>query len=253
MIKFDGKIEKFPNGESKVTIPKHTSDLWVDWLFEGDEEIFQIMLICDAAKRVGRRVQLIMPFIPYQQQDRVMNKGEAFSLKVFTNLLKTCDIKRICVSVPHSDVAPALLDGVTEELTITNQIIFDDSVVIVPDAGAYKRLSKLSNKLVVCNKHRNVLTGEISGTKIDTEALEGYIDAGYTDFVVVDDICIRGGTFIPIANTVKSHPKWNNKKHHLTLQVTHGIFPDGKEKLLDVFDKIEVDYDFYELKKEKTQ
>ena len=250
MITFDGTITKFPNGESKVVVGLGYK---ITWVFEDNSEIFDIMLICDALNREGLRPYLYMPFIPYQQQDRVMEEGQPFSLKVFTELLKSCKLKFLHVCTPHSEVATTLLDGVAEHLMVWQQKVEEHVVVVVPDAGAYKRLSKLSNKLVVCNKTRDISTGNISGTRVDTQALEEYIDAGYTQFHVVDDICIRGGTFIPIAEVIRSHPKWDSSKHTLNLQVVHGVFPDGKEKLLYNFDEIIVEYDFYEMKKEKTQ
>ena len=74
-------------------------------------------------------------------------------------------------------------------------------------------------------KHRDVLTGQITGTSIigEAEAKTG---------IIVDDICDGGRTFIELAKVIrKDYDK-------LILCITHGIFSNGFDELFKYFDQI---------------
>ena len=105
--------------------------------------------------------------------------------------------------------------------------IAGDWVMVIPDMGAYKKAFELIGKLpqglkpvgvTVCTKHRNMNTGEITGTAIvdGRELIKGH------HCVIIDDICDGGRTFEEIGKLISLfHPL------SLSLIVSHGIFSQG--------------------------
>ena len=86
------------------------------------------------------KIYLIMPYVPYARQDRAMVKGDAFSLKVFANLLNSLKFDCVEITDPHSDVTPALIDNVNVveqhkcywiKITRNNLCLLDHMVLVV--------------------------------------------------------------------------------------------------------------------------
>lgn len=233
------KYEKFvfPAGEMQVKITKFDQNISMIFKYECSEDIIELLLVVDALKRLGVNIKtLIMPYIPFGRQDRVAVKGEAFSLKVFADLINSLEIPEIWVEDPHSDVAVALINNlkVVEQYRIFRSILrsMQHFYLISPDGGALKKIYKLAAKVncidvIECSKKRDLKTGEITETKVH---MEGYI---HGDCVIVDDICDGGRKFIEIAKALK---KKNCGK--VTLCVTHGIFSNGLEVFDGLIDEI---------------
>ena len=106
------------------------------------------------------------------------------------------------------------------EQVLTN---YDPSTVclISPDAGALKKIHKLSTALggvpvVVCDKERDVRTGALTGFRVFANELAG------RHCLIVDDICDGGGTFVGLAAELR---KLNPAS--VSLAVSHGIFSKG--------------------------
>ena len=80
---------------------------------------------------------------------------------------------------------------------------------------------ELGLPMVRADKIRSTDTGEITGTVVYSEHI------GSKDFLIADDICDGGRTFIELAKVLR--PLTDGK---IYLYVTHGIFSKG----LDVFE-----------------
>lgn len=178
------------------------------------------------------------PYFPYARQDRVMQPDESFSLKVFCNLVNNLNLEAIVINDPHSDVTPALLNNCTiipqwetARKIIPESYFNDEEVVFVsPDAGAYKKVSKLINndhRIAIGVKNRDA-TGKITNTAIYSPK-----DLKDRTFIMVDDICDGGRTFIELAKVLKAG---GAKK--VILYVTHGIFSQGLDILKQHIDFI---------------
>jgi len=237
---------KFPAGEMHVQLLLEDDVTYpdkgnVEWLFESTEEIMEILLLSSALKQHGYKIdKLIIPYFPFSRQDRVANYGDCFSLKVMCGLINQLGAEEVVTHDPHSDVLPALLDNVyvVHQSTIFYPMLnswfsHDDNVILIsPDAGALKKIYRLSKEsfkvkgVVECSKLRNTQTGDITGVKVNAPAHE--LD-GKT-CVMVDDICDGGRTFIEIAKEIRLH----HAPKKIVLMVTHGIFSKG----LEVFDGI---------------
>lgn len=254
---FDHKTFSFPVGEMQVNVdfrshyPRHDRDVFVTFTFTKNEDIIELLLFCDAAKRGGYNlVTLTMPYVPFSRQDRVNASGECFSLAVFANLINGLGFKEVLITDPHSDVTPALIhnvrvisqaQGFMEVMTLNLQ---NHYWLVAPDAGANKKTYNLAksikgmeNSSMICrnlqgviesSKRRDTATGEITGTVVHMDNADPN-----SDYVIVDDICDGGRTFIELAKALRL--KGATK---VILYVTHGFFTKGLNVFVDVIDEV---------------
>lgn len=246
------KTFKFPVGEMQVSVDTMASTMvTVHFLFTKNEDIIELLLFCDAAKREGYTLnRLFIPYVPFSRQDRCNNPGEAFSLKVFCDLINALEFQTVLIQDPHSDVTPALLNNckVSPQFELLapliRQFVLTPFYLVAPDAGALKKTHKLAQTLktndphgllgvIESSKERNTATGEITGTVVHASGLISTVTVGDQDipitYVIADDICDGGRTFIELAKELRG---MGALKVHL--YVTHGFFTKG----LEVFDGI---------------
>jgi len=190
------------------------------------DDVMELCLLTNALRNAfGPRVflNLIMPYIPYARQDRIMTEGESLAINVFANIINSLNFYYVEVWDAHSDVSVALLNNCHNksiEDLLPEEAYSRDTVLVAPDAGAIKKVQKLSQKLklpfVHATKIRDVKDGGITGTKVYSNHI------GNKNFLIVDDICDGGRTFVELAKELR--PLTNG---HISLYVTHGIFSKG--------------------------
>lgn len=223
-VKFKFLTENYLIGKGKVIVAQ----------IQNSEDFFRLALIKNALENISKdKIALFLSYIPYARQDRICDKGEAFSLKVFTSLLNSLNFDSVYVLDPHSDVAPALINNVKiiPQLDIVNSWpdlinLARNCVLISPDSGANKKTMKLAqffqhDNFVRADKLRDLSTGKITETIVYCDDFKG------KDVIVFDDIADGGATFIELAKVCK---KKNCGKFYLF--VTHGIFSKGLDYLL---------------------
>jgi len=234
----------FPCGENNVRI-KHLlaetgyNDIHRIYMkYENSNDIINLLLLVDALRHLkNKEISLFIDYIPFSRQDRVCNTGEAFSLKVFADLINNCNFKTVHVIDPHSDVAGALIHNlqITEQHEVFKKYFKDkeDFYLISPDAGSLKKIYKLAKEVncldvIECTKQRDMKTGEILKTIVHSEyTLKG------KDCYIIDDICDGGKTFIEIAKILKL-----NNMSKIILMTTHGFFTKGLEVFDGLIDEI---------------
>lgn len=237
----------FPAGEVGFKLensPFNTGNKWkIVAQLRNSNDFFELAMAQNAIKNESPNdvIDLICPYIPYGRQDRVCVKGEAFSLKVFCNLLNTLAFNTVTIYDPHSDVTPALINkcivinqkNIIHKFEELKQEILSGYIFVSPDAGANKKTVELAKyfmhkDFIRADKKRNLATGEILETIIYSEDLTGQ------NVCIADDICDGGKTFIELAKKLKE--KNANK---VILYVTHGVFSKGFSELWDAgIDKI---------------
>jgi ribose-phosphate pyrophosphokinase len=243
MITTHGFIYKkfnFPVGEMHLVISKilgleDITKVDIEFEFERNEELVELLLLSDALKRNQLELnKLVIPYVPFSRQDRINIKGECFSLKVFADIVNSCNAKEVVITDPHSDVTTTLINNynvITQEQLFEKHKFNANSYLISPDGGALKKIYKLAKKVklpvIECSKQRNVENGEITGIKINATDLEK------RDCYIVDDICDGGRTFIEIAKELK-----NLNSGKIILLVSHGFFTKGLKVFDDLIDEI---------------
>ena len=231
----------FPGGEVQVRIEDEAlapaAAARIEARVNGSDALMALLMLTDAVRRQYHNpaIDLVCPYLPYARQDRVAFPGEALAAAVLCRMLNAQAYASVEVWDAHSDVSLALLDRVRNRPAsdFAVPVIGPDDVVVAPDAGAAKRAkacAKLAGvPLVQAEKTRSTETGAITGTVVHS----GHV--GAHDFMIVDNICDGGRTFIELARVLRPLTAGRVK-----LYVTHGIFSAGFGVLHPGIDRIYV-------------
>lgn len=247
---------KFPGGEVQVqlsslgSMPSSAGLIAITWIWENNnDELTVLEQLIDALRYHYATCQtaytLYLPYLPYARQDRVCNPGEAFALKVFANHINALKFSYVTIDDPHSDVGPALINNAVIRHPLINeaklQLHPTTHVLISPDAGALKKVYKISSHwrgipVVESSKVRDVQTGHILKSDV-SQNVRQYINKPNITFLVVDDIFDGGATFAGLAKALIAE---GIKKEQLQLYVTHGLFtkPEAFAEIESLYEKI---------------
>ena len=207
--------KQFPGGETLLRLENLTSHpmLEVTLNYESDTDIINLAMLNDAVRRAkGGITTLNIPYFPAARQDRVCNKGEALSVKVYAQLINNMHIPEVVVFDPHSDAVGVALENVTIvknhkfaqnvlDHVLTNGVDKEDVLLVSHDAGSNKKIFEISQLTGVPNiradKLREISTGKIIETIVYADDLTGKI------MVILDDISSYGGTFMALSKKLK--------------------------------------------------
>ena len=247
-IKF--QISKFPDGQQSVTIMDYLQVYPVTIKSRLNSFKDLELIICATQALRDLRVKEIHLYVPYfvgARSDRKFVTGSTNYLKnVICPIINSQNFETVKVIDAHSDVLEACLNNYVKEDNhrlvkfalplIDNKDGAQKRVVLVsPDAGAYKKIFDVAQKfgienVVTAMKHRDIQTGKITHTEIPNINQYGEDHK----FVIVDDICDGGRTFIELAKEIRKH----NAISDIHLIVTHGIFSAGLKPLNQEFTSI---------------
>lgn len=242
------KISHYPDGQKDITLLESYNS--------GDEILIKSrlnnfedlgLIICTVKSLRRYDVQYIKLFIPYllgARSDIQFVSGQAcYLVDVIAPIINSLELEEVIVIDPHSIVSQAVIKNIKPisniglvKYALRDFSLFNDFVLISPDAGAVKKTDKISEELGLTNiiyasKHRQhevgiTRTNVPLGDKIDLKSC----------FFIVDDLIDGGFTFIQIAKEIKSHCDY--KGQSIILIVTHGIFSKGDSELRNWFDAI---------------
>lgn len=249
------KVSKFPDGQQTVDLA-HKSDILEDVTIKSRLSTFRDLelILCATAALKNLNVPNIHLYVPYfigARSDRKFQDGGSNYLKdVISPIINLQGYKSVTVVDPHSDVLEATLKNFKkiDNINLVKVALTDidntnearERVVLVsPDAGALKKVYHVAEKfqidnIIVANKHRDIRTGNITHTDVpglDTEP-------GEKKYVIIDDICDGGRTFIEIAKVILEKRPKTEFATKIYLVVTHGIFSAGLLQLSKYFDRI---------------
>lgn len=248
---------KYPDGSSYVKVNRYEKEF--TFRINSYEDLWILNQLVDVYNNAGLVPTITIPCLIDAQADRRFNDNESFGLKLVVKFLSglNADFK---VFHPHN--ADALEFGTDNIKVVDNgkyiervlntvhldkhrykgvveDTQFDEKVsdyitLMSPDAGMFKQLMKLCDKIgwkgetYSASKSRKYEDGKSRLMQlIDRE------DFGGKDILIVDDICVNGGTFIGLAKMLKER---NVGK--LYLAVSHITIENPNPELLNCFDKI---------------
>lgn len=235
-VKF--KINKFPDGQQDVVIigwEKPGTEILIISRFNSWLDLELIVAAKKALDPYGLKVSLNIPYLLGARSDRkFVTGGNSYLVDVLAPIINSLNFESVIVYDVHSDVAAACIKNLT---SITNSELVRDAlkvispqsrdvVLISPDAGAYKKIYGVAKDLGIPNvitamKYRDPETGTILSTEINIPAnLLSY------KFVIVDDICDGGRSFIELSKILQAQ-----LITEIYLVVSHGIFSAGYDEL----------------------
>ena len=248
------KISQFPDGQQTIDLTDWNDLLRYDDAVKINSRLrtfkdLELIICATAAVRnikPNREIALYVPYFMGARSDRKFVEGGVNYLKqVICPIINSLNFVTVVVLDPHSDVLEACLNNyekvdnhtlVKHSLAkIDNKNGARDRICLVsPDAGAYKKIFDVAKKfgienIITANKVRDMKTGKILRTEIPV--LNQHDDIQY---VIIDDICDGGRTFVELAKAIKDGRP--TAKVHLI--VTHGIFSAGFDELTQYFEGI---------------
>lgn len=200
------KVIKYPDNSQYVQIEEFSdylkfeinsyTDLWT---------LRQIKDVCDFNKK---EVNLFLPFIFDAQADRRFNSNESSGLKLVCKFINSMKWKSVSIFHPHN---PELVEGLLNNVeiidnsefikTILKDISAENLILMSSDAGGFKPLMKLTDKIdwrgetFSASKSRKYENGKSKLIQqVDKQDFEG------KDILIIDDLCVNGGTFIGLSN-----------------------------------------------------
>lgn len=248
MIKINGiELEEssvFPGGEVHIKLPdfnylretidfrrknlSHTlPNILVEAVIKSSNDLLQLILVRDALNENFSEISmgLKIMYLPYARQDRVCNTGEAFSARVFAQMLDAMQFDVIITADVHSNVILSYIKTPIIQVTINDifklkyQPLMPNMVLVAPDKGSYDKVKSLAEMLIVpfisatkVRKDGNIKI-ELNDTNVTIED---------QNLLIVDDICDGGGTFTGLSKLLKY-----KAPQSINLYVTHGIFSKG--------------------------
>lgn len=192
-------------------------------------------------------IDLVLPCIPGARQDRLNNEGDyLFTLKSIAKEINLRGFSSVTTYDIHSDVAYLIdrlhvvhVDDIFRHHKDLSYLTGRHQAIIAPDAGSAKRAAKaakyLEIPLVQAWKTRDTTTGKLTGFGYE-QGILSEISYDYVNphFLIVDDLCDGGGTFLGLAKELGKEISLGS----LELYITHGLFTQGTQKLSEVFNKI---------------
>lgn len=182
--------------------------------------------------RNGWVKNLILPYLPGARQDRMNPTGDvlytAWSVAQMINQRHFSDVVAVD---PHSEEMPRHINNFRE---FPLERVYDRlwkgyGGVIAPDKGALHRAEiahgVIGGELITARKTRDVATGRLSGFEVDSLTTGRH-------YLVVDDICDGGGTFVGLGEKIREAGCYAD------LFVTHGIFSKGHDHLRKIYKNI---------------
>jgi ribose-phosphate pyrophosphokinase len=151
-------------------------------------------------------------------------------IEVYVNFLKPLELDQLIVFDIHSQIGAEMLSGSARSITyVYPDNLFKETyaknflpkynAVIAPDAGAVLRAQEVADILGVpvltATKSRDPETGRLSNFHAP-EGLDNSLEN--VKYLIVDDICDGGGTFIGLAEALGIY------SDQLDLYVSHGVF-----------------------------
>lgn len=254
------KINNYPDGQSdlQITIPPNHWDyvnVTIISRFNSFKDLELILCVTKALRNMGTmHIHLYVPYILGARSDRKFVDGGVRYLKdIIAPIINAQNYTSVQVLDPHSDVMENVIDRlkiVTNVNLVKSALVKivgntvrggglqEEFIIVSPDAGALKKIYNVAqainynDEIIVASKHRDISTGKILSTEIPK-----IIQHMAKDFVIIDDICDGGRTFIEIAKKIKAELPGDHCGK-IFLIVTHGIFSAGFGELSQYFDDI---------------
>lgn len=174
--------------------------------FAPSENLFELLLLIDAAKRASAKtIVAVIPYFGYARQDRKDKPRVPIASKLIANLLCAAGVNRVITMDLHADQIQGFFDvpvdhlyGSTMFVPYLKSLNLPDLIMSSPDTGGTRRAVAyakfLNSDLVICYKQR-------SKTKTNVvEKLTVIGDVEGKDVVLIDDIIDTAETITKAAD-----------------------------------------------------
>lgn len=242
------KINKYPDGTSYVQETNPTG--YTTFKINTYEDLWHLNQYVDAYNNFnkgGIRPTITIPNLIDAQADKRFNVGESSGLKLVCNFLNNMNADFKIFHPHNAEVIEALIDNVEIidnkdfVINVLRPIYFtlgtatNKCILMSSDAGGFKPLMKLCDKIGWKGQTASASKSRLWDGKesrlvqqIQCTDFEG------KDVLIIDDICVYGGTFKGLSKLLKERNcgKLYLAVSHLTVQNL------GQDPVTNYFDKV---------------
>lgn len=243
-------MNHYPDGTSYVSLGDYDmTHSPVTWRLNSYDDLWKLSQFVDAHNRTfDVEPSIFIPCLLDAQADKPDSGYNSFGLKLVLDFLRSLKVKEYQIFHPHN--AHAVLVGLPNARIISNhsfvdkvlssyftdEIDNDNLILMSSDAGGFKPLVDLCNyldwrgEMISGSKSRS--WSKDKGTKFVQEVSQQ--DFGGKDIMIVDDLCIYGGTFKGLSKILRER---NCGKIYLTVSHMTVQFLNG-DNITNYIDKI---------------
>ena len=228
---FSLKRERFSNGETKIRPLPTTTSRNVIIVQSPKEEInnqlFELFLAARMASQSGARKTIaVVPTFPYARSDKTEFLGYPVGARFVCDAMQAAGINHVITVDLHVPQIEGFFSSSfshvssvevwTPLLKIKRSV---ETVLVAPDGGAVKSVSKLSQKTKLPTAFINKVRNRTDNAIIDM-ALFGDVERKHA--IIVDDMADSCGTILKAAALLKQ-----SGASSVTALLTHGIFSNS--------------------------
>ena len=211
-------IKRFPDGECYVRLHEEVEHAIIVQNTYPDENIIELFLLQDAARRMANRIDVVIPYYGYGRQDKIFEYGEAISAEKMARLIEQ-DADSVTLINPHKQHIMNFFSIPAHSIDATTALAeyFKGKVdiVIAPDKGAAGMAEKAA--AVIGCQHDYFEKHRISGNEVETKLKKVGVEG--KNVVIIDDIISTGGTMLQAIKQVKEQGANN-----IYVACIHGLF-----------------------------
>lgn len=230
------RIESYPDGSKYVVVESFVAQVSI--AINSYEDLWILRQLKDVYDHNGQNADLVITSLIDAQADRRFESDQPHGLKLVCEFINSMDWLSVSVFHPHNpEVAEALISNVRiiSNKNFVQKVLEEegkDLILMSSDAGGFKPLMKLCKEIdwegevYSASKSRDPKTGELFQI-VDRSDFQG------KDILIVDDLCVFGGTFLGLAKKLK-----DRNVGRLLLAVSHITVDTPREGLSEVFSKV---------------
>lgn len=196
--------------------------------FPPTENIFELLLMIDAAKRASARtIVAVIPYFGFARQDRKDQPRVPIGAKLIANLLTAAGANRVITMDLHADQIQGFFEMPVDHLYASTLFIpfikelnLSDLIIVTPDIGGSKRANAyakyLGAEIAICHKERkkaNVIEhmtviGEVQGRNVIL--IDDLVDTAGTLCTSADMLMDKGAKSV---RAICTHPVLSGKAY----------------------------------------
>jgi ribose-phosphate pyrophosphokinase len=252
------KRQSYPDNSFYITVNEFVKEF--TFRINSYEDLWELNQLRDVYKHNGKNAIITIPCLFEAQADRRFHATDPAGLKLICDFINKMGWEKVRIFHPHNaEVVEALIDNIEiiDNTQFIENIIYnklyeesnfkskgegfafldklDNLILMSTDAGGFKPLMKLCDNIgwkgetFSASKSRQYVEGKSKLIQqVDKDDFQG------KDILIIDDICVYGGTFKGLAKMLRER---NCGK--LYLAVSHGTVQElGQDPVTDYFDKV---------------
>lgn len=243
------EVNRYPDGSKYVEVKEFTPH--IIFRINNYQDLWLLTQLKDVYDHNRMPLSITIPCLLDAQADRRFGDNQPNGLRLILEHLKSLNFKEITIFHPHNpEVVEAILPNVKilDNSHFIQQVLYteiaegpgapdtkhlNNLILMSSDAGGFKPLIKLADKLqwkgetYSASKSRSAEIPGLLHQQVDRQ------DFGGKDILIIDDICVKGGTFVGLAKILRER---NVGK--LLLAVSHMTILDFNPELTSIFDTV---------------